>query len=135
MQRQQRRIWNVVLIAISLIALLVGGIGIMNIMLAGVTERTREIGVRRALGARRSDIVMQFLVEAVALSLVGGAIGLVVGLLIPWAFERAFAIPAVLTPVTIALPIFVAVLVGLTSGLYPAMRAAALDPITALRHE
>jgi putative ABC transport system permease protein len=134
-QKEQRRIWNVVLIAISLIALVVGGIGIMNIMLAGVTERTREIGVRRALGAKRADIVMQFLVEAVALSVVGGIIGIGMGMLVPMAFQWAFNIEAVLTTGIIVLPLFVAVLVGLTSGLYPAIRAANLDPINALRHE
>ncbi len=134
-QKQQRRIWNVVLIAISLIALVVGGIGIMNIMLAGVTERTREIGVRRALGAKRADIVMQFLVEAVALSVVGGIIGIGLGTLVPMVFQWAFDIEAILTTGIIVLPLFVAVLVGLTSGLYPAVRAANLDPITALRHE
>jgi putative ABC transport system permease protein len=134
-QKQQRRIWNVVLIAISLIALVVGGIGIMNIMLAGVTERTREIGVRRALGAKRADIVMQFLVEAVALSVVGGLLGIGLGMLVPMVFQWAFNIEAVLTTGIVVLPLFVAVLVGLTSGLYPAVRAAKLDPITALRHE
>ena len=134
-QKQQRRIWNVVLIAISLIALVVGGIGIMNIMLAGVTERTREIGVRRALGAKRADIVMQFLVEAVALSVVGAILGIGMGMLVPMAFQWAFDIQAVLTTGSIVLPLFVAILVGLTSGLYPAVRAANLDPITALRHE
>ena len=134
-QKQQRRIWNVVLIAISLIALVVGGIGIMNIMLAGVTERTREIGVRRALGAKRADIVMQFLVEAVALSVVGGIIGIGMGTLVPMVFQWAFNIEAILTTGIIVLPLFVAVLVGLTSGLYPAIRAANLDPINALRHE
>jgi putative ABC transport system permease protein len=134
-QKEQRRIWNVVLIAISLIALVVGGIGIMNIMLAGVTERTREIGVRRALGAKRADIVMQFLVEAVALSVVGGMIGIGMGMLVPLVFQWAFNIEAVLTTGIIVLPLFVAVLVGLTSGLYPAIRAANLDPINALRHE
>jgi putative ABC transport system permease protein len=131
----QARIWNYVLLAIALVSLLVGGIGIMNIMLASVTERTREIGIRRALGAKRRDIVTQFLVEAVTLTTVGGLVGIVVGLAVPWVMEKTLDRPAIATAWTLILPFVVAVIVGLISGLYPALRAARLDPIVALRHE
>jgi putative ABC transport system permease protein len=113
----------------------VGGIGIMNIMLATVTERTREIGIRRALGARRSDIVVQFVVESATLATVGGLLGIAVGIAVPWVIEAAFHFKTIITSTTLLLPLLVAVLVGLVSGLYPAMRAAKLDPIEALRHE
>jgi putative ABC transport system permease protein len=123
------------------ISLAVGGIGIMNIMLATVTERTREIGIRRALGAKRKDITLQFLVEAVVQTNVGGLIGIVVGVGIAYAFpyiaEKLFAAyhPAKLDPFSIFLSLGTAVGVGVVFGLYPALRAAHLDPIEALRHE
>jgi putative ABC transport system permease protein len=128
------------------ISLIVGGIGIMNIMLATVTERTREIGVRRALGAKRRDITMQFLIEAVVQTTLGGLIGVCLGLLIirlvPWAalllIEWGFIetkMPAQLNNMSIFLSLAVAVSVGVAFGLYPAYRAAQLDPIEALRHE
>ncbi len=134
-REEQMRLWNIMSVVIAAISLVVGGIGIMNIMLASVTERTREIGVRRALGAKRRDIVVQFLVESVTLTAVGGLIGIGLGLLLPWAVERWLEFTTIITPTTLLLPFAMAVVVGLASGLYPALRAARLDPITALRHE
>jgi putative ABC transport system permease protein len=130
------RIFNLVLGAIAAISLLVGGIGIMNIMLASVTERTREIGIRRALGARRADIVLQFLVEAVILSGIGGIIGVTVGVLIPLLIS-AFS-SEMTTIVTFWSPILafsISAGIGVAFGLYPALRAADMDPVIALRHE
>jgi putative ABC transport system permease protein len=126
--------------AIALISLVVGGIGIMNIMLATVTERTREIGIRRALGAKRRDITMQFLIEAVVQTTIGGLIGVCLGLLasflIPWLAGLFDAkMPTKLHEMSIVLSLAVAVAVGVAFGLYPAYRAALLDPIEALRHE
>ncbi len=129
------------LVAIAGISLLVGGIGIMNIMLATVTERTREIGIRRALGAKRRDITLQFLVEAVVQTNVGGLLGMLLGLglvfTVPYAAERLLGtyFPAKIDVFSIFLSLGVAVGVGIAFGLYPARRAAMLDPIEALRHE
>ena len=130
-----RRTFSIVLGAIAGISLLVGGIGIMNIMLATVTERTREIGIRRAIGARRSQIVMQFLIESLVLSALGGLIGLGLGLLIP-ALVTAFAgMPTIVTAWSLVLSFGISVAVGMIFGIYPAVRASRLDPIVALRHE
>jgi putative ABC transport system permease protein len=123
------------------ISLLVGGIGIMNIMLATVTERTREIGIRRALGAKRRDITMQFLIEAVVQTSLGGMLGTLAGLFVVFAVRPLIQwlwsahLPAQVTAMPIFLALIVAVAVGVGFGLYPAMRAARLDPIEALRHE
>lgn len=133
-QRTQR-MFNVVMGCIAGISLLVGGIGIMNIMLASVLERTREIGVRRAVGARRVDIRFQFLVEAFSLSAIGGLAGVVMGVLIAWVVAASAGWPTVVTAWSILLATGVALAVGLVSGLYPAVRAARLDPIEALRYE
>jgi putative ABC transport system permease protein len=133
--KKQRFLWNVMFFTIASISLVVGGIGIMNIMLASVTERTREIGVRRALGAKRRDIVTQFLVESVTLTTVGGVLGILIGLLVPRLVSWVLELKTIITPWTLALPLGMAVGVGLIAGLYPAMRAARLDPIVALRHE
>ncbi len=127
---------TVFLSAIAGISLLVGGIGVMNIMLVTVTERTREIGLRKAVGARRRDILLQFLVEAMTLSLLGGAIGIAIGVsgaALVSGLSQQFQ-PSV-SPVTVLLATGVSALVGLIAGLYPALRAARLNPIEALRYE
>ena len=134
-QKEQMRLWNMVSFVIAAVSLVVGGIGIMNIMLASVTERTREIGVRRALGAKRQDIVVQFLVESITLTTVGGLVGIGIGLGLPFLVERWLDFATRITSMTLVLPFVMAVAVGLVSGLYPALRAAGLDPIVALRHE
>jgi len=130
-----KRTFNIVLGSIAAISLLVGGIGIMNIMLASVTERTREIGVRRALGAKKRDIVTQFLVETVVLSVGGGLIGVVVGVVTPFVVTRLTDMPTIVTAWSILLAFGISGAVGVVFGLYPAQAAANLDPIEALRHE
>jgi putative ABC transport system permease protein len=130
-----KRRFNIVLGSIAGISLLVGGIGIMNIMLASVTERTREIGIRRAIGAKRKQIVFQFLIETVVLSTMGGLIGLMVGVLIPFLIQYFSRMPTVVTAFGIFLPLGVSMVIGIVFGLYPAMHAAQVDPIVALRHE
>lgn len=127
--------FNVVLGSIAGISLLVGGIGIMNIMLASVTERTREIGIRRAIGAKRKQIILQFLIETVVLSTIGGIVGLGIGVLIPSLITYFAKMPTVITLESILLPLFISVGVGIIFGLYPAASAAKVDPIVALRHE
>jgi len=122
------------------IALLVAGIGIMNIMLVSVTERTREIGIRKAVGAKRRNILMQFLLEASAISIIGGLIGIGVGIGVSYLLSGSITlnsstIETVITPDTIIVAFFVALAVGIVSGIYPAMRAARLNPIDALRYE
>jgi putative ABC transport system permease protein len=126
-------VFTVLLGAVAAISLLVGGIGVMNIMLVTVTERTREIGIRKAIGARRSDILGQFLVEAVLLSLLGGVLGVVGGLI--GSRFRIVGVTPVVAWYSVALAFGVAVVVGLFFGLYPANRAASMRPIEALRHE
>jgi putative ABC transport system permease protein len=128
-------IFNVVLGSIAAISLLVGGIGIMNIMLASVTERTREIGIRRALGARRHDIVLQFLVETVLLSGAGGIIGVLLGVTIPFVVTWTAELKTIVTLWSPLLAFGISALVGIVFGIYPAMRAAEMDPVEALRHE
>ncbi|HLG59767.1 MAG TPA: ABC transporter permease [Vicinamibacterales bacterium] len=123
------------MIAISSIALLVGGVGIMNIMLVSVTERTREIGVRLAIGAFERDVLTQFLVEAVVLSLFGGAIGISIALTVSALVARALGIPFMLDVRVIALAFLFSAAVGVIFGFFPARRAASLNPIDALRHE
>ena len=126
---------TLLLVGIAAISLVVGGIGIMNIMLVSVTERTREIGVRMALGARRGDIRNQFLIEAVTLSAVGGALGILIGLLIGWSLTSLVGLPFTISLQWTALAFAVAAAVGVVFGLYPAAQAARLDPIVALRTE
>ncbi len=132
---QTKRIFNIVLGSIAAISLLVGGIGIMNIMLATVTERTREIGIRRAIGAKRRDITMQFLVETVVLSVGGGLIGVVVGVLTPIVVSQLSDMKTIVTLWSVLLAFGISGAVGIVFGLYPAKAAARLDPIEALRHE
>jgi putative ABC transport system permease protein len=130
-----KRIFNIVLGSIAAISLLVGGIGIMNIMLASVTERTREIGIRRALGATQTDIVLQFLAEALILSLGGGVIGIGLGIGIPWIVTHFAELKTIVTPESLVLAFAISVATGLVFGIYPATRAASMSPIEALRHE
>ena len=132
---EEKRIWNLVLGSIAGISLLVGGIGIMNIMLASVSERTREIGIRRALGATRFDITFQFLVETVLLSSVGGLLGIFIGVTIPICVSRFADIETVISWWSIFLAFGISVGIGIVFGIYPARRAALMDPIEALRHE
>lgn len=132
---QTKRTFNIVLGSIAGISLLVGGIGIMNIMLASVTERTREIGIRRAVGAKQRQIIGQFLAETVVLSSVGGIIGIGIGMLFPWLITRFSGMPTIVPSYSVVLSLGISVGVGLIFGLYPAVRAAKLDPIVALRHE
>ena len=133
--RKTQRLFDLVMGSIAGISLLVGGIGIMNIMLATVLERTREIGLRRAVGARQKDIRAQFLIEAFAISALGGVLGIAVGLGISWAVAAWAGWPTVVRAGAVVLATGVALAVGLLSGWYPAERAAALDPIDALRYE
>ncbi len=123
------------LIAAALIAFLVGGIGIMNILLVSVTERTREIGVRMAVGAKRGHILMQFLIEAMTLSLVGGCVGILLGVLGAWLTTVIAGWPTIISSDTVAAAFFSSVAVGLFFGLYPANKASRLNPIDALRYE
>jgi len=131
----QSRTMSALLWSIAGVSLIVGGIGIMNIMLVSVTERTREIGVRMAIGAKGRDIQAQFLVEAVALSLTGGAVGILVGLGIERAVARLAGWPVAVQPSAITLAFFFSALVGVGFGFYPALKASRLDPIEALRYE
>ncbi len=130
-----KQIFNTVLGAIAAISLLVGGIGIMNIMLASVTERTREIGIRRALGAKKRDIILQFLIETVILSGTGGVIGVIIGVTIPIVISHVASMTTIVTPWAPMLAFSISALIGIVFGIYPALRAANMDPVEALRHE
>ena len=130
-----KKIFSIVLGSIAAISLIVGGIGIMNIMLATVTERTREIGIRRALGAKRRDIIYQFVTEAVILSASGGFVGVILGVIIPKIVSKFAGMATIVTLWSVLLAFFISVAVGLTFGIYPARKAALLDPIEALRYE
>jgi putative ABC transport system permease protein len=129
-----QRIFNFVLGSTAAISLLVGGIGIMNIMLASVSERTREIGIRRALGAKQADIIFQFLIETASLSLFGTAIGVIVGLAAPALVAYLSGMDTVVTLWSVVIASTVSITVGIVFGIYPARQAARLDPIEALRH-
>ena len=129
------RIFNMVLGSIAVISLLVGGIGIMNVMLATVTERTREIGIRRALGARRSQVVQQFLIETAVLSGCGGVLGVGLGVLVPFAITAFSSNLTIIRVHHVLLACGISLAVGIGFGLYPAWRAANMDPVEALRHE
>jgi putative ABC transport system permease protein len=134
-QAQQMGILRTLLLSIAAISLLVGGIGIMNIMLVSVTERTREIGIRMAIGAKGRHVLIQFLFEAVTLAIVGGLIGVGLGIGASLTVGRVLKWPIVVTPLSIALSFGVAAVVGIFFGFYPARKAARLDPIDALRYE
>lgn len=133
--RRTQRLFNIVMGSIAGISLLVGGIGIMNIMLASVLERTREIGVRRALGATQKDIRVQFVIESFAISVLGGATGIIIGILLARIVAAFAGWPTVVSLWSIVISTGVSMLVGWASGMYPANRAARLDPIEALRYE
>lgn len=124
-----------VTIGVSAISLIVGGIVVMNIMLVSVAERTREIGIRMAVGARRRDILRQFLIETVVLTLGGGAIGILAGFLLAMAISAAIGFPMLISPASVVLGLFVSTAVGIVSGIYPAWRASMLNPVEAMRHE
>ncbi|MSO64272.1 MAG: FtsX-like permease family protein [Alphaproteobacteria bacterium] len=130
-----QRILSILLAAVASISLIVGGIGIMNIMLVSVTERTREIGLRMAVGARRRDILMQFLVEAITLSVIGGLIGIVLGVGAAAAIARLANWPTLVEPLSLVIAVGFSAAVGVFFGFYPARKAAQLDPILALRYE
>ena len=134
-EQRTRNIFNVVLGSIASISLIVGGIGIMNIMLASVLERIREIGVRRAVGATRRDILSQFLTEAVLISLVGGTLGVLTGVLFALGIERFAGIETIISGLSVAVAFGVSATVGIVFGIVPAHRAAAQDPVTSLRYE
>ncbi len=126
---------SILLVGVAAVSLIVGGIGIMNIMLVSVTERTREIGIRIAIGARQRDVLTQFLIEAFFLSALGGLIGLIIGPIVAYVIARANAFPFQIDPISILIAFGVSALVGIVFGFYPAHRAARLDPIVALRTE
>ena len=134
-QQRTRDIFNIVLGAIASISLIVGGIGIMNIMLASVMERIREIGVRMAIGARRSDIIFQFVAEATIISITGGFIGVILGVVIAEVIQRVTGILTLVSPVSIFVSFGVSASVGIVFGLMPARKAAKQDPVTSLRHD
>ena len=131
----EKRIWNLVLAAIAGISLLVGGIGIMNIMLATVTERTREIGIRRAIGAKKRDIIRQFLVETTVLSAIGGLLGIALGVSIPIAVTALAGMKTATSLSSIGLAFGISVAIGIVFGVYPAYKAASMNPIEALRQQ
>ncbi|MFT6966767.1 MAG: putative ABC transport system permease protein, partial [Marivirga sp.] len=137
LKQQQRTndIFNLVLGAIAGISLLVGGIGIMNIMLASVMERIKEIGLRLSLGAKKSDVVNQFLFEAVMISISGGVIGVILGVVFAYLVASFAEIPTIISGISIVISFGVAATVGLIFGIAPARKAANQDPITSLRHE
>ena len=134
-QKRTEHLFNTVMVAIASISLLVGGIGIMNIMLASILERTREIGLRRAVGARQADIVRQFVVEATMISFAGGTIGVVFGFVISRLIAWLAGWSTIVTFSSIALAFLVSISVGLVFGIYPATKAARLDPVEAIRYE
>jgi putative ABC transport system permease protein len=134
-QQRSQTIFTYVMVAIAAISLLVGGIGIMNIVLATVLERTREIGIRRATGARRSDIIRQFLLESVLISIGGGVAGIAFGYLLSWVIAKTADWKTIVTLNSIVIAFGVSVAVGVIFGIYPARQAANIDPIEALRYE
>jgi putative ABC transport system permease protein len=134
-QQRTKRIFDIVMVALASISLLVGGIGIMNIMLASVLERTPEIGLRRALGARQTDIIRQFVIETTLIAVIGGTLGLLLGLTMSRLIASFAGWSTIVTGGSLLLAFSVSVLVGLVFGVYPAMKAARLDPVQALHYE
>jgi len=134
-KQKTQRIFNVVMGAIAGISLLVGGIGIMNIMLANIMERTREIGIRRAVGATKQDVLIQFIFEALIISFIGGILGIITGYILTSIISNYAEWRTIITPYSIILAFFVSVLVGFIFGSYPAKKAAEKDPIESLRYE
>jgi putative ABC transport system permease protein len=134
-EQRTKRIFNIVLSSIASISLIVGGIGIMNIMLASVVERIREIGVRMAIGAQKRDIILQFLTEALTICIAGGVAGVILGFVLSYAIQEATQILTIVSPLSILISFGVALAIGVIFGLFPAKRAADLDPAIALRHE
>jgi putative ABC transport system permease protein len=134
-QQRTERLFNAVMVAIASISLFVGGIGIMNIMLASILERTREIGLRRAVGAQQSDIIRQFVVEATTISFTGGTVGIIFGFLLSRLIALLAGWSTIVTASSIALAFLVSISVGLIFGIYPAIKAARLDPVDAIRYE
>src|SRR5205809_346830 len=132
---QQAKLFTVLLASIASISLIVGGIGIMNIMLVSVTERTREIGIRMAIGATEGDVQQQFLIEAVVLSLVGGAVGIISGMGASYLITQTLGWPVLVSPMAIVAAVVFSMAVGIFFGFYPARKAARMDPIEALRYE
>jgi putative ABC transport system permease protein len=128
-------VFFIVMLALSSVGLMVGGVGVIGIMLISVTERTREIGVRKAVGATRREILWQFLVEAGVLTFMGGAIGLIIGALAAEGVERATPIPATIPLWSVMAALAMALFTGMLFGLLPAMKASRLDPVEALRYE
>ena len=126
---------NIVLSAIASISLIVGGIGIMNIMLASVMERTKEIGIRRATGATKKDIVLQFLSEAIMISVTGGIIGILLGVGLSVAIQQFAGILTIITPFSVVLAFVISISVGIAFGLFPARNAAERDPVVCLHYE
>ena len=134
-QRRTQRIFEMVMVAIASISLLVGGIGIMNIMLASVLERTPEIGLRRAIGARKADVIRQFVIETTLIAVAGGMLGLALGGAMARLIASFAGWSTIVTPSALLLSFSVSVLIGLVFGVYPAMKAASLDPVQALHYE
>lgn len=134
-EQRTRTIFNIVLGAIASISLIVGGIGIMNIMLASVMERTKEIGIRLAIGATETDVVLQFIAEAIAISITGGIAGIVLGFIMSYGIERFAHIQTIVSPLSVFLSFAVSISVGLVFGIFPAKKAAGQDPIISLRYE
>jgi putative ABC transport system permease protein len=134
-QQRTQTIFTYVMVAIAAISLLVGGIGIMNIVLATVLERTREIGIRRSIGARRFDIVRQFLTESVLISVGGGLLGIAFGFFLAWLIARTAEWKTIVTTASVVIAFGVSVFVGVVFGIYPAVKASRINPIDALRYE
>ena len=134
-EQKTRSIFNIVLAAIASISLVVGGIGIMNIMLASVLERVREIGLRRAIGAKKEDVILQFIAEATIISVSGGILGIILGIVLAQLIGRFTDISTIISGFSIFVSFFVSVGIGIAFGYMPARKAALQDPVESIRHE